>query len=32
MSIKFLKWPGKVKAGSIGNKRFSQVDIMATCA
>ena len=27
-----IKWPGKVKAGSICNQLFSQVDIMATCA
>ncbi|MDB4583187.1 arylsulfatase [Draconibacterium sp.] len=27
-----VKWPGKVKARSISNQLFSQVDIMATCA
>ncbi|MDX1285007.1 MAG: sulfatase-like hydrolase/transferase, partial [Draconibacterium sp.] len=27
-----VKWPGKVKAGSISNQLFSHVDIMATCA
>jgi arylsulfatase A-like enzyme len=27
-----VKWPGKVKAGSVTNQLFSHVDIMATCA